>query len=40
MYENNIASADVVRRIIIDSHPIATTAKRNIMCQVAILDCL
>lgn len=39
MYENNIASADVVRRIIIGSHPIETTAKRNIMSQVAILDC-
>ncbi len=39
MYENNIGSVAVVRRIIIGSHPIEITAK-NIMCQVEILDCL
>ena len=33
MYENNIARAGVVRRIIICSHPIETTTKRDIMCQ-------
>jgi hypothetical protein len=38
MYENNIESVAVVRRIIIGSHPIETTAK-NIMCQVELLDC-
>jgi hypothetical protein len=33
---NNIGNVAVVRRIIviIGSHPIETTAKRNIMCQV------